>query len=506
MHRSRRLLALGLPVALTVGALAAPAGAGTIADLARASAATPFPAGCEVSTPGSVNNPNAEVEPWISVDRADDGHAVAVWQQDRWNDGGSRGLMTGVTRNGGRTWSRTFAHFTTCSGGTAANGGDYERASDPWVTIGPDGTAVQIALSFDITTARQAILTSRSTNGGRTWSEPAAVATDDTFAAGLDKESITADPKRKNLVYATWDRFFADPVTGEVTQPTWFARSTDGARTWEPPVVVHDPGPDNGTIGAQIVVTPDGDLLDLFVNFVGASADVVVSRSRDRGTTWEPPVTVGSLGTIGVVDVETGEPIRTGDIIPDIAVDRRTGRVYAAWQDARFSGFQRDGIVLAHSDDGGRTWSSATQVNQAPDVQAFTGSVDVAGDGTVGVTYYDTRNDTPDPATMLTDTWLATSPDGGAHWSERRLGPSFDMRTAPDAGGFFVGDYQGLDHRDDGVFLPFFSAANSGSEANRTDVFAAVLGGDGDHGRGRVERNDHPRTVGARAAERRRHR
>lgn len=507
MHRSRRLLVVAVPVALAAAALAAPAGAGAIATLVRASGATPFPPGCEVDTPGSVNQPNAEVEPWISVDPTDDDHAIAVWQQDRWNDGGSRGLMTGVTRNGGRTWARTFAHFTTCSGGTAANGGDYERASDPWVAIGPDGTAVQIALAFDVTTSREAILTSRSTNGGRTWSEPAVVTTDDSDLGFLDKESITADPKRKGTFYATWDIVLTDPETGLSSQPAVFARSTDGGRSWEKPVVVYQPpvGDFNGIIAAQVVVLPNGDLLNLFANFIGPSAEVVVARSHDRGRTWEPPVTVGELGTIGIVDVETGEPVRTGDIIPDIAVDEHTGRVYAVWQDARFSGFERDGIALSHSDDGGRTWSPATQVNQAPDVQAFTASVDVADDGTVGVTYYNTRNDTPDPATMLTDTWLATSPDGGTHWSERRLGPSFDMRTAPDAFGFFVGDYQGLDHRDD-TFVPFFSAANTGNTANRTDVFAALVGGDGDHGHGRVEHNDHPRSAGERMAERRHHR
>ena len=35
--------------------------------------------------------------------------------------------------------------------------------------------------------------------------------------------------------------------------------------------------------------------------------------------------------------------------------------------------------------------------------QAFTPSVDVAADGTVAVTYYDFRNNTPTPATLPTD-------------------------------------------------------------------------------------------------------
>ena len=507
MNGRARVVSVAMAGFLLAGTVTTPAAAASrSATLVRASAPSSFPADCAVDDPTGVNYPNAEVEPWITADPRAEGHAVAVWQQDRWSDGGARGLVTGVTRDGGRTWTRTAAHFTTCSGGTSANGGDYERASDPWITTLADGTLVQEGLSFDTLDGRQAILTSRSTNGGRTWSEPAVVATDDSIDAGLDKESVTGDPKHRNLVYATWDRTIIDDVTGLVTVPTYFARSTNGGRSWETPTIVHDPGTDGSTIGAQVVVLPNGDLLDMFVVFGLTSADVTVARSHDRGTTWSAPMVVGSLGTIGVVDVKTGEAVRTGDIIPDIAVDRESGRVYVAWQDARFSGFQRDGIVLAHSDDDGTTWSSATQVNAAPNVQAFTASVDVTDDGTVGVTYYDFRNDTTDPATLLTDTWLATSRNGGRTWSERRLGDSFDMRTAPDAGGFFVGDYTGLDHHGD-TFLPFFAVANSGNTTNRTDVFAALVGDPGDdRDHGRVERNDQPRSIAERVLQRRRDR
>ena len=36
--------------------------------------------------------------------------------------------------------------FSRCSGGHAGNGGDWERATDPWVSFGPDGTAHWMAL------------------------------------------------------------------------------------------------------------------------------------------------------------------------------------------------------------------------------------------------------------------------------------------------------------------------------------------------------------------------
>ena len=48
------------------------------------------------------------------------------------------------------------------------------------------------------------------------------------------------------------------------------------------------------------------------------------------------------------------------------------------------------------------------------------------------------------------------------------------MRTAPDARGFFVGDYEGLTSAG-GRFLPVFVTANSGNLANRTDVFSTSV-------------------------------
>ena len=44
------------------------------------------------------------------------------------------------------------------------------------------------------------------------------------------------------------------------------------------------------------------------------------------------------------------------------------------------------------------------------------------------------------------------------------------MLTAPNASGFFVGDYEGLASTGT-AFRPLFVATNSGNTSNRTDVF-----------------------------------
>ena len=67
------------------------------------------------------------------------------------------------------------------------------------------------------------------------------------------------------------------------------------------------------------------------------------------------------------------------------------------------------------------------------------------GNGNIGVTYYDFRNNDPATPALETDTWFTRSTDGGRTWSEERVTPTpFDMRTAPVARGFFTGDYEGL--------------------------------------------------------------
>jgi hypothetical protein len=126
--------------------------------------------------------------------------------------------------------------------------------------------------------------------------------------------------------------------------------------------------------------------------------------------------------------------------LPDIAVDPNSGSLYAVWHDGRFSGFQHNDIALATSTDLGLTWTTPVRVNLTPPVpeianrQAFTPSVHVAADGTVGVSYYDFRNNGADPTaseSLETDHFLvrchapsASAPNRCADpsgWAETRI-------------------------------------------------------------------------------------
>src|SRR5437016_2836707 len=313
---------------------------------------SPF-ASCTVGGPGT-NYVNSEVEPFVAVNPTNPNNIVGVFQQDRWSNGGAHGLVAATSHDGGSTWAESWAHFSICSGGTASNGGNYDRASDPWVTFAQNGDAYQISLSASADLTVSAVLVSKSVDGGDTWSDPTTLARNVSgFPEGPgfnDKESITADP----------------------------------------------------------------------------------------GVTWSKVIDISTDGSIAVRDPDTGAFVRSGAGLPDIAVDPVNGTLYAVWSDGRFSGFTHDDVALSRSTDGGLTWSSPIKVNASPSgVAAFTPSVDVAPDGTVAVTYYDFRNNTPSTSTLPTDAFAVFSQDGGASFGNevRLTKKSFDLDLAPRAGG-----------------------------------------------------------------------
>jgi hypothetical protein len=539
----RLLVALALAGAsLAVAAGSVSAGPYTTSGPVLASpGSSPFAVGCggPGESGGAFLYQNSEVEPWFVINPTNTNNRVGFIQQDRWSDGGAHGLQVLVSNNGGTSWARAASpEFSICAGAQEGDPGFYERSSDPWLSFSPNGRLHAISLSTDRSTARNAILASYSDTGGTSWSEPWVVRADNSRSGPLanlfnDKESITADPTDSKYVYAVWDRI-ASPNENPLTPPqayanslawhgpAWFARSTDNGATWEDAHPIFAPKASRTqTIGNQIVVLPDGTVVDGF-NYIVTSKNahgirgdnVAVLFSEDKGETWGDLTLVAKMGDRGVRDPEPVEQcrpdqpegtlcnlIRTGDILPEFAVDYSAastgtrGNMYAVWQ-SHTLGETADGrpvddsIMLARSTDGGQTWDDPIRVNETPQSaynrQAFTASVDVAANGDVAVTYYDFRNDVEGDDELTTDYWIVHSHDGGQTFGdEGRLTPpeSFDMRKAPYARGYFVGDYEGLDHAGN-VFQPFFVQTNDVAadvdgnvdSANRTDAFASTAG------------------------------
>jgi hypothetical protein len=440
----------------------------------RVSGPSPFAANCAEAGTGVFAN--AEVEPFIASNPANPNNLIAVWQQDRWSDGSAQGLATGYSFDGGVTWTNTTVPFSICSGGNASNGGDYTRATDPWVTFSPNGTAYQMALT---TTGRSfaaggknAMLVSRSSDGGRTWGSISTLILDGADAFN-DKNAITADSRNNNFAYAVWDRLGAQGGGA-----AYLARTSNGGQSWETARNIYDPGLTSQTIGNIVASLPSGAIINFFTQIDRAantsSSSLNIIRSTDNGTTWGSRIRIADIFAVGTRDPETGTRVRDGSGIGSIAV-APNGDIHVVWQDSRFTSGARDQIALSSSRDGGLTWSTPVRVNANTAVSAFVPSVAVRSDGTIGVTYYDFRANTADAATLLTDYWLARSRDG-INWTESRVSNAFDLANAPvsTGRGFFVGDYQGLTSVGN-IFIPLFVRGNDGNIDNRTDVFASRI-------------------------------
>ena len=478
LRRSSALAALAVAVSAPL-VLAASVGVATLA-----SRLSPFATCTDGATDTGQVFVNAEVEPWVDVNPTNPTNLIGVWQQDRWTDGGSHSNDTAFSTNGGASWNYPAPiPWSTCAGSTEER---YQRATDPWVSFGPTGDAHAIALSLDPNGFTTAVLASRSTDGGASWSAPAVLIDDNDLRFFNDKESITADPTDKDFVYAVWDRIYKPGQSkGFPSQVNSFAfrgapylaRSTDGGVTWEPARRISS-NANTFTIGNQIVVLPNGTLIDFTAYFQGSGVQPsnhawhAVFRSTDQGVTWSKPIMIDKFTEVGTRIPDGSFPVRAGG--DDIAVDPVTGDLYAVWTDSRFNDGTHNDVVISKSTDGGLTWSAPSKASKNPvGVAAFTPSVHVNVDGDVAVTYYDFRNAIAGPV-VATDFWMQISSNGGATWAESRLtATSFDITTAPVAPasrGYFLGDYEGLSSAGSTFYNLY--VVTTGNPANRTEVMS----------------------------------
>lgn len=500
-----RAMVVGCGVSLLVGAAGiAPAtgpGAPRSSALVRVTNTTPYvpPPSSSTSVPdvtacmgpaelGDVGTiyRNSESEPFLAVNPTHPNNLIIAHHIDRISvSGGAVGIGVEYSLDGGGTWASVLVPLTRCSGASPGSPGDFERSTDPWIDFSPDGTAYLVDLPFNVAQDfSEAFTVVRSHDRGVTWEGPFLINLDPTAGTinAYDEPKITVDPAPPHLVYFSAVNYpFKGPGKDHLGEggrknQMMFSRSTDGGVTWSPLRVVGEFPPSQVNERFAIVAVPPAALhpqrvlLSAFgvapstLNRTPSPSDraqIAVVRSLDQGDTWSAPATLDQVVTSALplgepFDAELGISFSIGET--DIAVDPATGDVYAAWEDARFSGTSSDGVVVSRSRDGGVTWSQPVSGNPGtpPGVQASFEKLAVAADGTVGILFYDFRHDRPGDATLDTDaylTLLTPTADGSlAFASEVRLtAMSFDTRQfitrstiLAGFAGYFPGDYAGL--------------------------------------------------------------
>jgi hypothetical protein len=335
----------------------------------------------------------------------------------------SRHVICYLTKDGGRSWTPTIEVDASTFVG------------DPTIAFGPAGEAYLAALALHYESAADhETLVYRSEDGGATWSKPTILPFIDREWLVVDQ---TPGPRRGTL-YMHGNAVRDATVDGDERIVFTFYRSTDGGKTFsEPKKLLPDGEHMSFGTGTSVVLT-DGTFLASFPewsdrknllndDFKKPEGAIKVVRSSDGGSTLEKAVKVA--------DWHSCQGWTPG--LPVLASDASDGpfrdRLYVTWPDRR-SG--RCEILFSSSKDKGATWTPALTINddQAP-VDRQNGrnhmlpAVAVNAAGVVGVSWSDRRN-----AAEETRQWtqrFAASLDGGETFTPS-VALSPDPPPAPD--------------------------------------------------------------------------
>jgi hypothetical protein len=321
------------------------------------------------------------------------------------------------------------------------------------------------------------IVLSRSTNGGAAWENPVTAVQKDGLQHFLDKDWNAIDSRDPNRIFITYTDFDTSGIkcgfgsSGQPNQRTAIevVESVDSGLTWTAPLVLTE-GCFTASAnflsvqGSQVIFDPAGNVYVAWESFTGPSQvtrAAWISKSTDHGKTFQPAVRISNVTLTGNGNALQGG-IRNNEF-PLLAVDPQSGTLYAVWNDGRNffvtdetspDGRYHFADVLISKSTNGQTWSAPVRVNQDSVSHLRNGQpygtdhyqpgVAVDKSGTVGVCWYDRRND---PNNFALGRFCAFSTDGGSSWHESSSLPAnwqpfhdVDFLIAQ----YYLGDYDNV--------------------------------------------------------------
>lgn len=336
-----------------------------------------------------------------------------------------------VSTDGGATWavgkrSPLPANFDTCTpnGGTNAWGIAFDKSGNILV-------ALMAANRPSVIASSGSVILAKTSDNGNTWSTTYVKDNRQlTPTQGAAQVQLVVD-RTRNRIYVGWQQRNV-PAPGYVPQfgasgtqrRSEIAVSTDGGASFGSAV---DPeGSPSSTLslgsGPSMSLGPDGTLYTFYSTsgagkaspavYTSQTPGLYVAKSTDAGQTYT------QLGQIG-----TTLPTFYG--FPALAVAPFNGGVAmvviyeAIAQGTAGSQYQLRDIYTQRSTDGGSTWTSPTRVTDddiATDLgNKFTPGVNSAPNGRFDAAWIDFRDDN---GNLLSNTYYASSSDGGATWSK----------------------------------------------------------------------------------------
>lgn len=382
---------------------------------------------------------------------------VAAYQVGRIYDGGACATGFSTSTDNGATWTSGLLPGLT-KWTTAQGTGPYDRATDAAVAYDARHNTWMIS-SLVLTEAGGVkgvgIYTSRSTDGGFTWSTPVAIPN----TAGMvspDKNWIVCDNTATSPFYGNCYTEWDDNGAGNRME---MSRSTDGGATWS--VAATNSA---GIIGGQPVVAPNGTVIVPTAN--ANETAIGAYNSTNGGVSWSSVTTIATIKHHTVAG-----SLREGPL-PSAEIDG-AGTVYVAWTDCRFRrGCKTNDIVYAKSTNAtGTSWSAVTRVP----IDATNSGIDhfipglavnkatSGGTAQLGLTYYFYTSG----STALNIGFISSN-NGGSTWGAPQTvsNGATSVWAATTSQGRMVGDYistsYGLDNLAHGVFATV-TAGSSGT-------------------------------------------
>ena len=184
-------------------------------------------------------------------------------------------------------------------------------------------------------------------------------------------------------------------IDGERPAPIAFTRSTDGGRTFSQPVLVSQRGGDNGIRLAFSIVTVarDGRVYVAYQTY-GSQTDppaLIVIRSDDFGRHFGSPVTATINSPVPLGLSLEGLAFRASSDANIVADDTNPNTLYLAYQTLTGSPVHAD-IFVIRSTDAGATWGQPARVtDDATQKHKFFPTIGVSR-GAVHVAWYDFRD------------------------------------------------------------------------------------------------------------------